>query len=122
MLPILHKLNNFHVEQISTLAFLQILIENLNSDRALGKFASFEDFGGIRCKARQVWLGTTSTLQWHDDDVDDDGVGGVGGDNDGGDGDDGGGGGGDDDDWWNQMEDPASSGHYNLNTSVAWTI
>ena len=63
ILPILHKLNNFHVEQISTLAFLQILIENLNSDRALGKFASFEDFGGIRCKARQVWLGTTSTLQ-----------------------------------------------------------
>ena len=63
MLPILHKLNNFHVEQISTLAFLQILIENLNSDWALGKFASFEDFGGIRCKAGQVWLGTTSTLQ-----------------------------------------------------------
>ena len=30
MLPILHKLNNFHVEQISTLAFLQILIENLS--------------------------------------------------------------------------------------------
>ena len=127
MLPILHKLNIFHGEQISTLAFLQILIENLNSDRALGKFASFEDFGGIRCKARQVWLGTTSTLQWHDDDVDDElmtvlDVGGVNGDNDGCDGDYGGGGGGDDDDWWNQMEDPASSGHYNLNTSVTWTI
>ena len=49
-------------------------------------------------------------------------VGGVNGDNDGGDGDYGGGGGGDDDDWWNQMEDPSSSGHYNLNTSVTWTI
>ena len=100
MLPILHKLNNFHVEQISTLAFLQILIENLNTDRALGKFASFEDFGGIRCKAGQVWLGTTSTLRWHDD-VDDDSVGGVGGDKDWGEGDYGGGGGGDGDDWWN---------------------
>ena len=101
MLPILHKLNNFHVEQISTLAFLQILIENLNSDRALGKFASFEDFGGIRCKAGQVWLGTTSTLQWRDDDVDDDDVDDDGVGNDGGDGDYGGGGGCDDDDWWN---------------------